>query len=1670
MLASALLCAVLVESQYYTARATASTFRGWPSQLAVDVSPTRIPVTAPPRIKPSVPPMTTLRQNVVPAVRPLNGVRKEGPPMFAPSEVDRAVEAAKHRRQTVAPIQRTLTVGNAGQAVDRRSLGRSTSVGTRATAALPSGLSSGTGINPWWRYSEQSVPGGGEVMVNVGTGNVLLQDDDMAVAHKGIAMAFRRTYNSQSLHDANGDDGAFAGMYGNGWTNTFDAHLTGTGNTIVVSDIDGAQYPYTLASDGVTWTPPVGQHATLASDGKCGFLWTKKSGTSYYFWQVVPNPATCTLTLAQYGGYSGRLYAIMGRNRNTYIIFNYVWDNGVTTAAGKISAISAGTESGLTALLTYADFNGHRLLQEMTYPDGATTVSYGYDSSGDLLTVSRPSNNAAGSRPVQTFGYQSLGSGRVLYYAASPRYSASCNSACWSDGAGLFFGFTGASVALSSLTSIMHYGVVNPTLADGTSTALQSGYSTSAFAYSTEFYSTGSPSATFRDTDGHMTNWVIDTLGRPTQTQVCTASSSQGENCTGLWLVMNESWDANNDLTASVDPRGNETDYAYDSNGNTTEVAWPAIATSQGTFRPTALYSYDNQTNNNVQAYCDPVATHNPPLQKDWTARPAGYTADNLCPSQLGATRYQYDYSDVEEPFGKLTDMWTPLGYHRAIAYANGSEGGDFGLPTSVTGDLITQQNGTARQPTQTYTYDASGNLQSYSTGSGTWQLSYDALNRELSRQDPDGVTSYACYYPDGSVRYMETAAQHALDGASATCQAATPTYAVAMQYDLDGDLTSETRHFGQTASTGAAGITQKFYDGADRLVEVIEPTNDTPFGGIVFDIFPWLTRYIYDLSQGGSVSLQNGPTYTAYGGLYKTQRYVPGDSITINGTTNAIEPQLAALLMKSTSSSAVAKLLPRAQSAANVRNLLELTPSRRSLAVQSANALPSGQWADANGTAFDALDRKTADYRFAPVGNHFYTYDTGALGLLVSEQNGLGDTKSNEYDADGNVSSISFTLGASSTSTYTAGRTYTFDPDGRVAQVGNPQFGSYVYTYDTDGRMTSVKEPTGGSGIPGAPISNSGVLTDSATIAHAYYADGLPSGISVSGGASFSESLDYRADGLNNDTLYSVTAGHITRAYTAAGRLLARQDPTGAEAYTYDSYGQKASAVVPSGTKNAYQYDAEGNPVQFTGPGAGGVSQTFAIAYTATGEIGVNHDVGGGAANFYFDGAPIPFGNLIPWNGQQYTSDAIVDTRNLLVAGQAIEDSSGNVVNTFSYPFDGAGRLTQVLYWQPPGAGYVNVWSAGVSKYSYYDAEDHLTHQKSVTGGFENAGNDQYFFWGPGGRAIVGTYDTSVYRGYHWDGGDLAFTSLQNGSVNDYKLGSDGDLLTADSNQTGASANHYSGAVYYDRGDAGYAEASHDAGGYSAFCANAGEYYVNPCGLGTPSGQTPAFYTAGFGPDLTAYPRDGVTDGFVVLQGARNYEAATGQWTTPDAYAGDVRDPISQAKYMWNRNNPIAYSDPSGYAPCAKGMAWNGTACVPNDQLKRIGGTATNSMTFLPTLFGSVYVREDGYVGRTQNIFRRSAEHLRQGRSIRELNGTRDQSKYDDICLEGFLIRCMGLKSKGGSLPNKREEIGRRNPNEEEMLRHGEEIHERLGSPRIRVPEDPDAVELPIRFFPEFL
>jgi hypothetical protein len=64
----------------------------------------------------------------------------------------------------------------------------------------------------------------------------------------------------------------------------------------------------------------------------------------------------------------------------------------------------------------------------------------------------------------------------------------------------------------------------------------------------------------------------------------------------------------------------------------------------------------------------------------------------------------------------------------------------------------------------------------------------------------------------------------------------------------------------------------------------------------------------------------------------------------------------------------------------------------------------------------------------------------------------------------------------------------------------------------------------------------------------------------------------------------------------------------------------------------------------------------------------------------------------------------------------------------------------------------------------------------------------------------------------------------------------------------------------------------------------------------------------------LDAGREDGYYDGTVSIQGVRAFDPNMNQWTTPDAYSGDVHDPMSQHPYMWNSNNAVQYEDPSGY------------------------------------------------------------------------------------------------------------------------------------------------------------
>ncbi|MGD0967783.1 MAG: DUF6531 domain-containing protein [Candidatus Aquilonibacter sp.] len=1321
-------------------------------------------------------------------------------------------------------------------------------------------------------------------MLNVADGNLIVQSDDVDVPERGIELAFRRTYNSQSRHDAAGSDGSLPSAFGNGWTNTFDAHLAYNGTVISVYDIDGARYDYT--SNGSGWTPPAGmQGVTLQWDGGCGYLWTKKTGAVYYFAEPVAlSQCSATPPAAE----MGRLQYIQGRNASNQVTFTYSW-SGDGSNPNQLTQIVAQHSDGDVLTLDFSFVNGSPELASVTRPDGLQ-VTYSYDGSGDLVGVERPGNGTTSELP-ETYSYNA--GTYVMAAAAGPRYTISYNacgsSTCVTDGDSVAFSYSGAA-----LTMVQDYGVVNFTPQDGISSELanggllQPGVPSGVQMWHTEEFSGDSSSAlgggggTTSDTDnfGHARAWTYDGSGRVTETQVWASPTSSTP------LASSGEWDTSNDLTLSIDVRGNQTNYTYDANGNTLSVQAPPVQTDLGNGSPVSMYAYD--ANNNLIAYCDPNYV--------WANHPSS------CTATIGTTHYTYT-TTASEPFGELTATYSPLGYSYSLAYDN------YGEPTTVQGLAITQLDGTTRQPTQTFGYDSYGNLTSYNKGNGAWAVTYDDMHRATTHTDPDGYVSYSYYNSDGSVSKAETSYQHANGWGSTST------------YDADGDpITQTVIRQASPTSTPAAESTAKYYDGADRLIEVKQPQDQT------YDTYSnsWITRYIYDLTGATNLNFGGAIDYAAYGNLYKTQELLPGGSGIVSLTTGAAP-----------------------QSIANTT------------------------FSDLKGTAFDGLDRPVAKYSLVDANSgsadslstEALTYDGtneyGSFpGELISDCNAMSACKYPGYDALERADEIGF-------SDSTPSRSTQYDPDGRTTSVTSSIYGTQKYTYDADGNKLSEQEASGGS------------VTSPATFTHVYYGDGKLAQLNVASSGLNQTGLfaySYRTDGLvqtqtiSDATQSNVGSTSIAFTYYPSGRAEERTESgpganSNPTSWQYDSYGRLSQVNYPAcascnneNTSLAYaMYDPQDQILEAGLANPGGADYTT-YDYTARGEYattGLSPTAQPALANGVQTSTQI--GNaVIEGKTSQDQWDAF---SGVTLARAGTTPGYNNIIGSFtisnasSFTYDLAGRLVSET--SQTSGNYGGIGDGSDTLARTYDVENHtLTTSDgntSTTGLACCLGSITAYNWGPTGHPIqIGSATSTTnaipslssvqYDTLHWDGDQLVFQTNASGQVDDIKIGTSGDITPLDPS--------FTGLTFWDRGPGGGVAFCHNSGG-TAFTDNlsptangatmsgcGGSYLQASGNTFTFAGPTSFLFTSaafatgpgaanrrasykigiGQGALLGMFRTDGITDGFNILQGPRTVDSSSGTWTTPDAYAGNVNDPNSQKSYMWNNNNPVAYSDPSGY------------------------------------------------------------------------------------------------------------------------------------------------------------
>jgi YD repeat-containing protein len=1367
-----------------------------------------------------------------------------------------------------------------------------------------------TGITPFWDYDSRPVGGVGVYAVNVSTKNLVFASPDMVTPHRGVAFTLTRVYNSQSQHDTVGTDGSVASNYGNGMTNEFDARIANNDkNGLTVFDGTGARWDYLPNPDGnpCHLLPPPGQFATLTCDGSgVGYYWYLKSGVTLQFYAPFP---------LVHAGLSGRLHEIWGRNRNTWLRLDYFWTNADDSSASNlwyINVISDTTTVGNAfATLTFADFAGpsgtsFRLLSQLNLPDRITSVYYQYDTHACLTLVSRPENNSSGL-PLK-HNYAFIHPGHLMQWVNDPNWVGSNHY----SGHYAWFAYSGSNV-----TGISETGWINPTVPAKTPGGADGGLiqptsaPTGIVTYFNENYTysagnrldgTTYSKTQFRDSDNHLREWDSYDATVPGLNQYLVFQEYDNTDITQL--LTQRTWDTSDNLLETVDPRGttdpqgHAVDFAYDTSGNLVAAAQPAVTTIQGTFRPTVLISYDPATNS-PQAICDPVYTAL--LGKNWVNRPT-QSLDSLCPKFgqapgpqalwfttdgpngiTGSTPNQPSY----EPYGELAKVVSPTGGNTLTLAYSPAPSSDFGLPLSIAGTSFTQTaDGSQISPLQQFIYDPSGNVACYSAnstfpGGAWWVMTYDSANRVTAAGDPDdtSITNGLCpakavqpafasaptniatrytYFPNGQVSTVQPAS-FAAGGQS-----------MALQYDANGNGTSESHSYGcvvprvGTPPPACAYYAYKFYDGADRLVEVALPGDNTNFDSFV-------VRYLYDLTQNSAPGVTLNylgsavATYYAHGNQFKTQKYTGG--------------------------------------AASI----------------SQSSPPSWTWMDVDGQSFDGLNRPTGHLFFPPgstgASSTQYSYDQSPYqGLLTQVVNGVGDTINlstaagnlKAYDARNLPKYVHFV--PSGSSAQTPDLTYTRDANGRMASVATAEFGTESLAYDANGRVHTIQEPTGGSGIPLVP--GSGTLTSAASYTLNYNPDDSLGSVDVDSSDLRNtglRQLAYRSDGILRLEKAVIPPPNSTASFsttrTAGGRIVSRSDPLNANAasLTYLPSGLVNSYTIPSGTYSALTYDLEGELVSYLANGPGVPSPvTVNYGYSNRGTL-VGLGAGGNAVfPGLVDAGGAPLQPPLPY--------CYVDSHNFQRCG-----------NYYSY-FDGRSSAPLGAQWIPdgyappptPAPRSINYDAAGRQVRKTFDVVDHVI----VSGA-------QAYAWGPNGHPIFTAHaaDGTVPRTIHWLGDRVLFSTMNNSTYEDLKLTSfanwtPGGVLQpviVDRDLSGLAA---SSRTLNNGQDAWIVpspySACNDATHGTVLATPAPNTNVSPFNC-NPSGSTPPPQYGGLFYEARS---DGYWDGLSQINGARTYDSDVLAWSSMDAFGGVVGDPLSQLPYAYARNNPQGYSDASGLCP----------------------------------------------------------------------------------------------------------------------------------------------------------
>jgi YD repeat-containing protein len=392
--------------------------------------------------------------------------------------------------------------------------------------------------------------GGGEVAVhepscakgrpvNCASGDFYHTFTDAKVGGLGPGLELSRTYNSLNA--------AASGMFGYGWSSSYDSHLkVNADNSVTITAADGSAV--TAEPNGAGgYTMPSWADSTLTVAG----------GVYAY---VRHHTQTFTFTS------TGQLTSIADRNgHNTTLSYN---------TAGQLAKVTDATGRSISV-----SFGANGLVSQVTDPLGQPTA-YGYDTNGNLTSVTDPMNR------VTKFTYDP---NHLLLTMTDPRngvttnvYDASGRVTKQTDPAGLVtkWAYSGNNYSIAGGTT---------TITDPYSNVESQQYVSGALSSLTKGVGTSTPStwnytfdpATFgvasvKDPNGHLTTNTYDSDGNLLSTT------------DPLQQITTYTYNGLDEPLAVTDPMGIKTAYGYDGDGN---LQSKMVTGNNGTTLETTTYT-----------------------------------------------------------------------------------------------------------------------------------------------------------------------------------------------------------------------------------------------------------------------------------------------------------------------------------------------------------------------------------------------------------------------------------------------------------------------------------------------------------------------------------------------------------------------------------------------------------------------------------------------------------------------------------------------------------------------------------------------------------------------------------------------------------------------------------------------------------------------------------------------------------------------------------------------------------------------------------------------------------------------------------------------------------------------------------------------------------------------